>query len=129
VTRRLTPEQFRALKPRRRKQQDAADYFARAWELRPLAGVEMVREYQFHPTRKWRLDIAFPGIRLAVEVDGRGTDGSHGRHHSVVGARRDFEKHNAAVVLGWRILRFAATDKGRVNQWVEQVKKVIGGGL
>ena len=29
-----------------------------------------VREYRFDPKRKWRLDFAWPELRLAAEVDG-----------------------------------------------------------
>jgi very-short-patch-repair endonuclease len=129
--RRLTAEAFRALaKPgawkKRKKPQDAADYFVRAWQLRPLAGVEMETEYRFHPARRWRFDIAFPALKLAVEIDGRGTGGHMGGHHSVVSARRDAEKRNEAVRLGWRILAWPATDKGQCNRWVEFTKLVIG---
>ena len=38
-----------------------------------------------------------------VEVEG---GGPRGRHCRVVGFEKDCEKYNAAVVLGWRVLRF-----------------------
>lgn len=98
---------------------DAADYFERAWLLRPLPGSDMVREHVFHPTRKWRFDIAFPSVKLAVEIDGRG------RHQTIAGVRADYEKMNEATRLGWRVLRFPATDKARVNQWIAFVKEVL----
>lgn len=129
--RRLSAEAFRALaKPgawkTRKKPQDAAEYFVRAWKLKPLAGVQMETEYRFHPIRRWRLDVAFPALKLAVEIDGRGTGGHDGGHHSVAGKRRDCDKRNAAVACGWRILVWPATDKGQCNRWVEFTKLVIG---
>ena len=63
-----------------------------------------VPEYRFHPVRRWRFDLAWPALLLAVEVDG-GTWVS-GRHTRGAGYERDCEKLNAAVLLGWRVLRF-----------------------
>lgn len=78
-----------------------------------------VREYRFHPVRKWRLDFAWPDIRLGIEIDGRG------RHQTVAGVRSDCEKHNEALKMGWRVLRFPATDKSRADDWVRAVVDVM----
>ena len=32
--------------------------------------LEPVREYIFHPKRKWRFDFYFPERKLAVEIEG-----------------------------------------------------------
>lgn len=61
-------------------------------------------EYRFHPTRKWRFDLAWPDRKLYVEVDG-GTWVS-GRHSRGAGYERDCEKLNAACLAGWRGFRF-----------------------
>jgi hypothetical protein len=29
-----------------------------------------VLEYKFHPKRRWKIDAAWPGFRLAVEIEG-----------------------------------------------------------
>jgi len=63
-----------------------------------------VMEYRFHPTRRWRLDFAWPDIRLAVEIEG-GTWGVS-RHTTGTGFAEDCVKYNAAVALGWRVLRY-----------------------
>src|SRR4051812_34601316 len=62
------------------------------------------REYRFAPPRRWRFDFAFIPERLAVECDG-GT-WIAGRHSRGKGVEADCEKQNAAVLLGWRVLRF-----------------------
>ncbi len=62
-----------------------------------------LREYRFHPTRRWRVDFAWPAQRLAVEVEGGIYRG--GGHTSVGGIRRDIDKANALTMLGWRLLR------------------------
>lgn len=64
------------------------------------------REYVFHPTRKWRLDFAWPERLIGVEVDG-GTyqRGAHSRHW---GQKRDAQKQNAAMLQGWALFRFTS---------------------
>jgi very-short-patch-repair endonuclease len=72
--------------------------------LRAAGLPEPVREHRFHPSRRWRFDFAWPAAMLAVEVEG----GSwiHGRHVRGRGFAADCDKYNAAVLLGWRVLRF-----------------------
>lgn len=90
-----------------------------AWNKAPLEGADLVREYRFHPTRRWRFDVAFPSAKVAVEIEGRG------RHQTVTGYRGDCEKYNTATLLGWRLLRFPATDKAKAGEWVELVKEAL----
>lgn len=53
--------------------------------------------------RKWRFDFAWPDERVAVEIQGGvWTRGKHGRGAGIV---KDYEKGNAACVLGWRVLK------------------------
>lgn len=61
------------------------------------------REHRFAPPRRWRLDFAWPAQLVGVEVDGGSWVG--GRHNRASGFAKDLEKHNAATLLGWRILR------------------------
>ena len=77
-----------------------------ALHLRAKGLPEPVREYRFHPVRKWRFDFAWPGRMLAVEVEG-GT-WAHGRHTRGAGYERDTEKYNTAVEFGWKVLRYTS---------------------
>jgi hypothetical protein len=80
----------------------------------------MSLEHVFHPTRKWRLDIAWPHKRLYVEIEGGvWTAGRHGRGAGIVA---DMEKQNAAVVLGWKPLRVAVNHitSGEAITWIRQ---------
>ena len=61
------------------------------------------REYRFHPTRKWRFDFAWPGERLAVEVEGITYE--QGRHQRKEGFEKDLEKYEAALLRGWTVYR------------------------
>lgn len=64
-----------------------------------------VTEYRFHPTRRWRMDFAWPAHQVAVEL--QGGLWTHGAHTRPAGVQRDMEKHNAATLAGWRLLYFS----------------------
>ncbi|HEY2273320.1 MAG TPA: DUF559 domain-containing protein [Jatrophihabitantaceae bacterium] len=54
--------------------------------------------------RRFELDFAFPGRRIAIEIDGY-------RYHSESDRfQRDRTKQNALVAAGWRVLRFTWAD-------------------
>jgi very-short-patch-repair endonuclease len=63
------------------------------------------REYKFHPSRRWRFDLAVPKIKLAIEIEGGLW--VMGRHTRAPGFLKDMEKYNQAAVLGWRLLRYS----------------------
>ncbi len=63
------------------------------------------REYKFHPTRKWRLDFAWPDHNLAVEIEGGIWTG--GRHTKGSGFEKDLEKYNSVTAWGWKLYRFS----------------------
>ena len=77
--------------------------------------LEPVREYVFHPRRKWRFDFAFPDKMLAVEVEG----GMNGRHQRVGGFTGDCCKYAHAAILGWRVIRAttAQVNSGDAINW------------
>lgn len=78
--------------------------------------IEFLREYPFHPKRKWRFDFFVTSNdatkAVAVEIDGgnhmvrqnkyTGRFSAVGRHTKAA----DYEKLNEAALLGWRVLRF-----------------------
>lgn len=64
---------------------------------------EPVREYRLLPPRRWRCDFAWPGLKLAVEVEGGGW--TNGRHVRGAGFEADCEKYNEAALHGWTVLR------------------------
>ena len=65
---------------------------------------EPVREYKFHPQRRWRFDFCWPDRLFAVEIEGGMW--INGRHNRAKGAIADMEKYNAATALGWMVFRF-----------------------
>jgi very-short-patch-repair endonuclease len=91
-----------------------------AWQC-VMAGVsEPQREYKFHGMRRWRFDLAWPGQKLAVEVDGGVWIA--GRHTRGAGFEADCVKGAAALILGWRVLHVTPGQitKGFALAWIEQ---------
>ena len=79
------------------------------------------REYRFAPPRRWRFDLAWPALKVAVEVEGGSWVG--GRHSRPGGFEKDAEKYNEAVIAGWRVLRVtgAMVSDGRALASVERL--------
>lgn len=71
-------------------------------------GVECVKEYKFHPVRKWRFDYAIPSALVALEVEGGVWTG--GRHINPKGFLGDMEKYNTATLMGWSVYRTTPDD-------------------
>ena len=70
-----------------------------------LAGItDWKREYRFDPVRMFRLDFAWPQVKLAVEVEGGSWSG--GRHVRGSGFAKDVEKYNLLALAGWALLRY-----------------------
>jgi very-short-patch-repair endonuclease len=80
---------------------------------------EVVSEYKFCDTRKWKFDFYIPKYKIAIEVEGgvykkrtyKDKNGrlitvQGGRHNSAKGFLNDMEKYNAASLLGYTLFRF-----------------------
>ena len=104
---------------------DLGDAFAALWErFGPYRKHPLMREYRFHPTRRWRFDCAWPDQLVAVEMEGGVW--TRGRHTRPVGYQKDIEKYNAAAIAGWRVLQFAANDMELSPvQTIEQVAALL----
>jgi very-short-patch-repair endonuclease len=72
-------------------------------QIRAVRLPPALREYRFHPKRKWLFDFAWPQAMIAVEIEG----GTHmrGRHVRPEGFRNDCIKYSEAALLGWKVLR------------------------
>ena len=89
--------------------------------LQKVTGANWVREYKPSDLRAWKIDLALPSIRLAVEIEGR----FHGRAKVHV---NDCEKFNFMVAAGWRVLRYPASrvqTKVRREKIVEQIHRIM----
>ncbi len=70
------------------------------------AKLSFTQEFRFHPTRRWRADFALPKEEPIVLVEVEGGSWVSGRHTRGVGFEADCMKYNAAVLLGYAVLRF-----------------------
>lgn len=88
--------------------------------VKSATGLDVEKEYRFHPVRRWRFDYAIPSIRLAIEVEGGVWIG--GRHTSSRGFLADMEKYNEASLQGWCLIR-TTPDKLLTERTIELIKR------
>lgn len=81
--------------------------------------------HEYRKGRAWRLDLAWPEVKVAVECEGGTWSG--GRHTRGAGFAEDCSKYNAAVVAGWRVLRFTG-EQIESGEAIETVLAVMGVG-
>jgi len=84
---------------------------------------EFVREYRFHPIRKWRFDFCWPAQMIACEIEGG--IWSNGAHVRGAHFLSDCEKYNEACLMGFRTIRVTAEHirSGQALQWIERAFK------
>jgi len=117
-------------KEKRKKNGHGSEYekiFDIAWEAVGLTTECLVKEFSFHPTRKFRFDRALPKYKIAIEIDG-GTHLQNGGRHN---QDSDRLKINEAMLLGWQVIRFSGSQvksnpRGciyKVLEFIERSKK------
>ena len=112
-----------------------------ALHLRVKKITMFVRDYQFAPPRKWKIDFAWPEKAIAIEIEGGirpfyqwQTDNKTGRKKKVLvkkgrhitekGFEGDCEKYNALAEKGWSLFRYTPqmVKDGRA---IDQVLRVL----
>ena len=99
--------------------------FATLWaRTRGLKEHPPTLEYKFHPERRWKIDVAWPDLKIAVELEGGiFTKGGHTRGR---GYSRNCEKYNALAMLNWTLLRYTTIDLDeRPVQMIEEISALI----
>lgn len=107
-----------------------------AFQMKSLGLPTPEREYRFAISmkREWRFDFCFLPYSLAVEFEGlvvrkeRGRAVVSGRHATITGMREDMVKYNAAILLGYGVLRFekAHVVSGQAVATIQQALSVRG---
>ncbi len=84
---------------------------------------DWVREYRFHPKRRWRFDFALIPQKIAVEVDGLVYGNRKGGHQTAQGFENDREKDIHAMLLGWKVVRVTPSmvKKGTAYLYIEEL--------
>lgn len=89
------------------------NYKAVLMQQMALAGLPVpVAEFKFAEDikRKWRIDIAYPDLKLAIEIEGMA-------HRTRERFMADIEKYNELVAIrGWRLLRI-------YTRWITSEKR------
>lgn len=91
-----------------------------AWHLQAAQIPKPEREMRFHPERRWRWDMCWKPQMVALEIEG--AIYVNGRHTRGAGFEADLEKHNAAQLLGWTVIRVTERhiNDGRMVDWVRE---------
>lgn len=80
---------------------------------RAMGGPELVKEYRFHQSRKWRADFAHLPSRTLIEIEGG--IWVNGRHNRAAGFAADLEKYLEAALDGWRVVRLGPRELNADN--------------
>lgn len=87
--------------------------------------MDCILEYKFHDTRKWRIDLFIPDLKVAIELEGGVYTG--GRHTRPKGFLADIEKYNKISILGLNLLRYAHVEH-TYNDILKDLKEFINNG-
>lgn len=98
------------------------EHLARSIEAAGLPVPERQHRFAASIKRQWRFDFCWRSQMLAVEVEGGIYRG--GWHTNATGLKRDIEKSNTAVLMGWRVLRFHG-DQVRSGEAVELIRQAL----
>ena len=85
----------------KRNSSELENRFATLWDA--IGVPELVREYRFDKSRRWRADFAWEEARLLIEIEGGVWN--RGRHLTPRGFMNDAEKYLSATLQGWAVIR------------------------
>ena len=119
------------------KQLEAEGYYLGEDPENLLPG-EYIREFRWHPKRRWRADFLIVGPSLVANADLdrdffkvhlilveiEGGVWTQGRHTRGSGFIADCEKYNHASALGWKVFRFVP-EMIKSGEAIEFLKKEV----
>ena len=100
----------------------ATPYESLRQTLQKQTARQWLAEYQFHNSRKWRLDLACLRLRIGIEIDGGvWLPGSgHAKPQRII---KNMEKQNALELAGWRVLAY--TPQADPAQILREIQAII----
>ena len=115
--------QYNTLARKLANEKRALEYEMFRRKLAAFTGCVVGKEHFFaRPVREWRIDVVILDLKIGIEIEGGVW--TNGRHTRGKGFIDDIEKYNAAVTLGWAILRFTPQDLNKITTF-ETIKKVV----
>jgi very-short-patch-repair endonuclease len=119
----------RIITSRKRVESPAAFEDLFDFQLRAEKAPPYVRQYQFAlPARGWRIDFAWPDLKLAAEIQGGIWKRGGGAHSHPLDIVRNITKYNGLAALGWRLLQFT-TDDVQSGSALQYTMTVLRGGV
>lgn len=116
----LTTSDYHKLKRQTEKEKYTLEML---WQVRAAGLPEPDQEAIFHPTRKWRMDLAWKRQRVALEI--HGAVFVQGRHTRGAGFTEDRIKMAEAQLLGWIVIEVTPEliKNGKALELVERALK------
>jgi len=84
---------------------------------------DVIAEYKFCPTRKFRADFYIPSLNCLIEYEG--VFSARSRHTNVIGYTNDCEKYNIASKMSYKLLRYTAKNVNDVLRDLEEIKQTM----
>jgi hypothetical protein len=120
-----TPRKIHAVLAKRLDEYEPGESDLEMFVLRAIVSHGIPEPAQQHwvklGTRRCRIDLAYPALKLAIEVDGWGA------HRTRMAFDYDRARENDLVVAGWRVLRFTSNcDRGEIGATVASALAALG---
>lgn len=95
---------------------------ALCWQLTTAGLPAPIREFRFHPERRFRADLAYPDIKLLIEIEG-GIWMRKSGHNTGSGITRDIEKGNLMTMMGYKLIRVTSKmiTSGKALDMIEEM--------
>jgi very-short-patch-repair endonuclease len=84
---------------------------------------DVISEYKFVPTRRFKADFYLPSLNCIVEYEGVFCGKS--RHTNVIGYTNDCTKYNFATKLGFKVLRYTAKNLNDIAEDLAELKESL----
>jgi hypothetical protein len=91
---------------RRKKAKNVGDPAGELARQLTKNNISFVREFMFHPTRKWRSDFLLSHFMILAEVHGGIWSNNNLGHNRGSGIQREMIKSNEAQILGYKVFNF-----------------------
>lgn len=90
-----------------------------------LAGLVVVKEFEFAKPRKYRADISVnvftPKGLQHILIEYEGLVSSKSRHTTITGYTKDCDKYNLATSLGYKVYRYTVLNYKNIHELIKEL--------